>query len=101
MKAAIPPFFCASATEWSATVVLPEDSGPYISTILPLGSPPIPTAISRPIEPVDIESTTIDEASPNLIIEPLPKSFSIFPKTWFNASNFSFSIVIIIYSSTY
>ena len=80
MKAAIPPFFCASATVCSATVVLPEDSGPYISTILPFGSPPIPTAMSSPIEPVDITSIFIEVASPSLITEPLPKSFSIFPK---------------------
>jgi hypothetical protein len=36
MKAAIPPFFWASATICNATVVLPEDSGPNISMILPL-----------------------------------------------------------------
>ena len=28
MKAQTPPFFCASATQWSASVVLPEDFGP-------------------------------------------------------------------------
>ena len=28
MKAAMPPAFCALATAWSATVVLPDDSGP-------------------------------------------------------------------------
>jgi len=39
-----------------ATVVLPEDSGPYISTILPLGNPPIPRAVSNPMDPVDITS---------------------------------------------
>ena len=33
----VPPFFCASATACKANVVLPEDSGPYISTILPRG----------------------------------------------------------------
>ena len=39
---AIPPIFCTSATRWRAIVVLPEDSGPYISIILPLGMPPTP-----------------------------------------------------------
>ena len=37
---AMPPLFCTSATIWSATVVLPLDSGPYTSMILPLGIPP-------------------------------------------------------------
>ena len=36
-KAAMPPAFCASAMTCSATVVLPEDSGPKISEILPRG----------------------------------------------------------------
>ena len=35
MIAHIPPFFCASAIICVAIVVLPEDSGPYISTTLP------------------------------------------------------------------
>ena len=39
-----------------ARVVFPELSGPYISTILPFGTPPIPKAISKPRDPVDIES---------------------------------------------
>jgi predicted ATP-dependent serine protease len=50
----LPPVFCASATTCNARVVLPELSGPYISTILPLGKPPIPRATSKPSEPVDI-----------------------------------------------
>ena len=32
MNAAMPPSFCASATTCSAMVVLPDDSGPKIST---------------------------------------------------------------------
>ena len=49
MNAATPPAFCASATTCKATVVLPEDSGPYTSIILPLGSPPTPRAASRAV----------------------------------------------------
>ena len=51
-----PPFFCSSATQCNVRVVLPELSGPYISTIRPLGNPPIPKAISKPNEPVDVDS---------------------------------------------
>jgi hypothetical protein len=47
-------FFCDSAMAWIAKVVLPDDSGPYISITLPLGKPPTPKAMSRPNEPVDI-----------------------------------------------
>ena len=96
INAAIPPCFCASATVWSATVVLPEDSGPYTSIILPFGSPPIPTAISRPIDPVDITSIAIDVASPSFITDPLPNSFSILPNAWLSAFSFSCSILIYI-----
>jgi hypothetical protein len=39
-------------------VVLPEDSGPKISTIRPIGKPPIPRATSRPKEPVETDSTS-------------------------------------------
>ncbi len=52
MKAATPPAFCTSAMACSASVVLPEDSGPKISTTRPRGSPPTPSARSRPIEPL-------------------------------------------------
>ncbi len=37
INAATPPFFCTSAIAWRATVVLPDDSGPYTSMIRPLG----------------------------------------------------------------
>ena len=43
----------------NATVVLPLDSGPYISITLPLGTPPSPNAISRLNEPVGIASILI------------------------------------------
>ena len=38
------------------SVVLPEDSGPKISTMRPRGKPPTPSAKSTPNEPVEITS---------------------------------------------
>ena len=79
----------------SAMVVLPDDSGPYISIILPRGMPPTPSAKSSSKQPEGIVDTDIfDAASPSLIMAPLPKSFSI----WLNAiSNaFAFSIAIVL-----
>ena len=89
-----------------ANVVLPELSGPYISIILPLGTPPIPKAKSNANDPVGIASTFTETLSPSFIIEPLPKSFSIFSIASFNAlllsSTFdvvsaSFSFVAIVF----
>ena len=54
MNAASPPAFCASAMTCSESVVLPDDSGPKISTMRPRGTPPTPRAASTPIEPVEI-----------------------------------------------
>src|SRR5438105_5039712 len=74
----MPPFFCASATVWSASVVLPEDSGPKISTTRPRGSPPTPSAMSSPSEPEETVSTSIERSFlPSRMIEPLPKLRSI------------------------
>ena len=44
MKAATPPRFCAWPAVESASVVLPDDSGPKISTTRPRGKPPMPMA---------------------------------------------------------
>ena len=68
-----------------ARVVLPELSGPYISIIRPLGTPPIPKAISNAKEPVGIASTFTVALSPSFIIAPFPKSFSIFSIANFRA----------------
>ena len=57
-NAAVPPLLCAEAMMASVSVVLPEDSGPKISMTRPRGMPPTPSAISRPSEPVGIESTS-------------------------------------------
>ena len=90
MKPAMPPRFCTSATMCRATVVLPEDSGPYTSTILPLGTPPNPRAISRLMEPVGTVSIFIFALeSPSFMTDPFPYAFSIWVRAASNAFNFS------------
>src|SRR5712691_7347899 len=89
MKAQMPPFFCASATQWSASVVLPDDSGPKISTTRPRGSPPMPSAMSRPSEPDGMVATSINLLFlPSRMIEPLPKLRSI----WASAASRAFDL---------
>jgi len=73
----MPPCFWASETACSARVVFPDDSGPKISITLPLGSPPIPSALSRAREPVDITGTSTIGLPPSFIIDPLPNCRSI------------------------
>src|SRR6185437_4657810 len=81
-KAAIPPAFWASAITCKATVVLPLDSGPKISTTRPRGNPPTPRAESKEMEPVEITAMgTMASLLPNRMMEPLPNCFSI----WDNA----------------
>ena len=77
INAATPPSFCASAIMCSASVVFPEDSAPYISIILPLGTPPSPNAISRFILPVEMTFIFIFWFSPSFMIEPSPNSLCI------------------------
>ena len=84
IKAALPPFFWASAIAWRANVVLPLDSGPYISIILPFGYPPIPRAISNDNDPLEIVSISLCSLSPSYITAPLPNCFSISNNTWSN-----------------
>src|SRR5438552_2661484 len=89
MKAQIPPFFWASATVWSASVVFPEDSGPKISTTRPRGSPPTPSAMSSPSEPDGMVSMSIERSFlPSRMIEPLPKLRSI----WASAASRAFDL---------
>ena len=90
----MPPRFCTSATICRATVVLPEDSGPYTSMILPLGTPPTPRAISRLKEPVGTTSTFIFAlSSPSFITAPLPNCFSIWLKAASNAFCLSSNLI--------
>ncbi len=56
---------------------MPPDSGPYISTILPFGTPPTPSARSSPNEPDGNVSTLRCALSPSFITAPLPYAFSI------------------------
>ncbi|EKD64628.1 MAG: hypothetical protein ACD_50C00334G0001 [uncultured bacterium] len=71
------------------TVVLPDASGPKISTILPLGTPPTPSAKSKGRQPVEItEISNFFPASPKRIIEPLPYCFSICSIASLTASSF-------------
>ena len=57
------------------SVVLPEASGPKISTIRPRGRPPTPSARSSDSAPVGIASTlTWKASSPIFMIEPSPNS---------------------------
>src|SRR5512142_3073522 len=59
-------------------VVLPEDSGPKISTTLPRGKPPTPSAASNDSAPVGMtEIGTMASLLPRRIMEPLPNCFSI------------------------
>src|SRR5215204_3741040 len=77
IKAARPPALCASAMMCRARVVLPLDSGPKISTIRPLGTPPTPRAMSRARAPVGMEATLWRSSSPMRMIEPFPNCRSI------------------------
>ena len=59
-NAAMPPSFCASAMICSVRVVLPDDSGPKISTTRPRGTPPMPRAKSRLTDPVEMDGIDRD-----------------------------------------
>src|SRR5215475_778184 len=95
----MPPAFWAWATTCSARVVLPELSGPKISMTRPRGSPPTPTAASRPMLEVEITGTSSDLWSPRRMIAPLPNCFSMLSRAASTAFAFSlFSIAIGFYS---
>jgi len=84
MKAHTPPARCASAMACRASVVFPDDSGPYTSTMRPRGSPPVPNAMSNPSDPVDTTPTSgraPSPASPSRMMAPLPNCFSTSPST--------------------
>ncbi len=77
MKAAIPPARWAAATAWRASVVLPLDSGPKTSMILPFGNPLPPRARSTERLPLEIPSISLWVSLPRGMIDPSPNSFSI------------------------
>ena len=73
----------------SASVVLPLDSGPYTSMMRPRGTPPTPSAISRPKLPVEMASTCMAVLSPSFMTAPLPNCFSIWASAVASASFFA------------
>src|SRR6059036_2430202 len=78
MNAAMPPRRWASATTWSASVVLPEDSGPKISVTRPRGRPPTPSATSSVMAPVGMTAiSSRGPLAPRRMTEPLPNCRSI------------------------
>src|SRR5262245_32457492 len=77
MKAAMPPRRWASEITCRARVVLPEDSGPKISTTRPRGMPPTPRAASRESDPVGMAGTSTFSRLPRRMIDPLPNCLSI------------------------
>ena len=75
---------------WKASVVLPLDSGPKISTTLPRGTPPTPSATSSPSEPVDMAGTrTATASSPMRMMAPFPNCRSIWATALSRALSFS------------
>ena len=76
---------------WLTSVVLPEDSGPKISTIRPRGTPPMPSARSSAREPVGIASTLTVPLSPRRISEPSPNSFRMPLTAFSSAASFAFA----------
>src|SRR5256885_6952469 len=74
----MPPGACACAITCKPMVVLPDDSGPKISTTRPRGTPPTPSAASNEIAPVEItEIGTMASFDPSRMIDPFPNCFSI------------------------
>src|SRR6185436_10000847 len=87
----MPPAFCASAVTCRARVVFPEDSGPKISEMRPRGNPPMPSAASTEMDPVEMVGTACTACAPRRITEPLPNCFSICPRVAPRARARSFS----------
>jgi hypothetical protein len=94
MNAASPPLFCAWAMIWSDSVVLPEDSGPKISTTRPRGIPPTPRAASTAREPVGITAIGTSGWSPNRMMEPFPNWRSICVRAVSTARHFSLDFTL-------
>src|SRR4029078_3502418 len=94
MYAQMPPLRCASATTCMASVDLPDDSGPKISTTRPRGKPPTPRARSSDNAPVWIASMPIVVFSPILMMDPLPNCLSMAANA--TSSAFSRSLLTVV-----
>src|ERR1051326_6127039 len=74
------------------SVVLPDDSGPKISTMRPRGKPPTPSARSSDRAPDGMAATlTAASSSPMRMIEPLPNWRSIWVNALFSAESRAFA----------
>src|SRR5215211_3863749 len=91
MNAQMPPIRWALASTWYSSVVLPDDSGPKISTMRPRGTPPTPRARSSDRAPVGIASTSTAVLSPSFITEPWPNSRSIWVTAALSAASLAFA----------
>ena len=83
MKAAMPPLRWALATTCRASVVLPLDSGPKISTTRPQGMPWPPRAMSSERLPVGMPRIGVVVPTPSGMMAPSPNSFSIWASVFF------------------
>src|SRR3954447_2617475 len=90
----MPPLRCASATTCMASVDLPDDSGPKISTTRPRGKPPTPRARSSDSAPVWMVSMPIEVFSPIRMMEPLPNCLSMAANA--TSSAFSRSLLTVV-----
>ena len=90
----MPPLRCASATTCIASVDLPDDSGPKISTMRPRGKPPTPRARSSDNAPVWMASMPIVVFSPILMMDPLPNCLSMAANA--TSSAFSRSLLTVV-----
>ena len=84
MKAAMPPLRCDWATTCRASVVLPLDSGPKISTTRPLGMPCPPRAMSSDRLPVEMPAMRPAVSAPRGMMAPSPNCFSIWATVVFS-----------------
>src|SRR3954468_23067111 len=90
----MPPLRWASATTCMASVDLPDDSGPKISTTRPRGKPPTPRARSSDNAPVWMVSMPIEVFSPIRMMEPLPNCLSMAANA--TSSAFSRSLLTVV-----
>src|SRR3954462_7388025 len=90
----MPPLRWASATTCMASVDLPDDSGPKISTTRPRGKPPTPSARSSDNAPVWMDSMPIEVFSPIRMMEPLPNCLSMAANA--TSSAFSRSLLTVV-----